>query len=102
MPDLAKLMPPLPPVEFDVAVITPSKPDERISYTLRGDQTDFRAITMKDQIRNVFDIDYSDDDSLAGAPKWLGEERFDILAKLPSDLSGGATSQAPQLLQENS
>lgn len=33
-------------------------------------------------------------------PKWLDEERFDILAKLPSDDVAGAKSKAPQELKE--
>jgi uncharacterized protein (TIGR03435 family) len=99
-PDLAKSMPPLPPLQFEVAVIKPAKPDENISHAVRGDQEDWRAITIKDHIRNAWDVNYNDEESLVGAPKWLGEDRFDILAKLPSDLSRGTTSQAPQLLKE--
>ena len=37
---------------------------------------------------------------MAGAPKWLCDDRFDILAKLASDDSDGATPKAPQLLDE--
>jgi len=99
-PDLAKRMPPLPPPQFDVAVIKPAMPDERISHALRGDQEDWRAITIGAHLRNIFDVSYYDEDSLAGAPKWLDEERFDILAKLPSDDVAGATSKAPQELKE--
>ncbi len=40
-PDLAKRMPPLPPPQFDVAVIKPAKPDEMISHAVRGDQEDW-------------------------------------------------------------
>ncbi len=98
--DLAKRLPPLPPPQFDVATIKPAKPDEMISHALRGDQEDWRAITIGAHIRNVFDIAYQDAEPLVGAPKWVDEEGFDILAKLPSDLSGGATSQAPQELKE--
>ena len=99
-PDLAKRMPPLPPPQFDVAVIKPAQPDEMISHAVRGDQEDWRAITIGDHLRNIFDIGYYDDESMAGAPKWLNEERFDILAKLPSDDVAGATSKAPQELKE--
>jgi uncharacterized protein (TIGR03435 family) len=91
-------MPALPTPQFEVAVIKPSKPDERISHTFRGNQEDWRAITIKDHIRFAWDINYNDDESLAGAPKWL-DDRFDILAKVATDDPGGATSQAPQELQ---
>ena len=97
--DLAVRMPPLPPLQFDVAVIKPSQPDERISHTIRGDHEEWHAITMKDHIRNIFDINYNDDASMAGDPKWLGQDRFDILAKIPTDDSEGST-KPPQLRQE--
>jgi len=98
-PDLAMRMPPLPPLQFDVAVIKPSQPDERISHTIRGDREEWHAITMKDHIRNIFDINYNDDASMAGYPKWLGEDRFDILAKIPTDDSQNST-KLPQVQQE--
>ena len=100
LPDLDKHMPPLPPSQFDVAVIKPSEPGERISFTPRGDRADWRAITLKDHIRFAWDINFHDDESLVGAPKWLGEDRFDILAKFPGDDSAVAAPGAPQLLQE--
>jgi uncharacterized protein (TIGR03435 family) len=98
-PDLAKRMPPLPLPQFEVATIKPAQPDERISSAFLGDREDWRAITIKAHIDNIFDINYNDNESIVGAPKWLGEERFDILAKLPGDDSGGATPRTPQLLQ---
>jgi uncharacterized protein (TIGR03435 family) len=98
-PDLAKRMPPLPPRQFEVATIKPAKPDEQIKSAFRGDEEDWYAITMKAHIDNVFDINYNDDESLVGAPKWLGEEGFDIRAKLPSDDSLDTKTQAPQQLQ---
>jgi uncharacterized protein (TIGR03435 family) len=99
VPDLAKLMPPLPPPQFEVAVIKLSNPDERISFTTRGDHADWRSITMKDHIRFAWDINYNDEESLAGLPKSLGESRFDILAGLPTHDSAGAAPKPPQLLQ---
>ena len=98
-PDLAMRMPPLPPLQFDVAVIKPSQPDEMISHTIRGDREEWHAITMKDHIRNIFDINYHDDASMAGDPKWLGEDRFDILAKIPIGDSQNST-KPPQVRQE--
>jgi uncharacterized protein (TIGR03435 family) len=38
---------------------------------------------------------------VVGAPKWLGEDTFDILAKLPSNDSGGDAPKAPQLVQQD-
>ncbi len=36
---------------------------------------------------------------MAGDPKWLGEDRFDILAKIPTDDSQNST-KLPQIQQE--
>ncbi len=99
-PDLAQRMPPLPPPQFDVATIKPAGPDEMISHANRGDQEEWRAITIGAHLRNIFDIGYYDDQSMAGGPNWLDEERFDILAKLPSKDVAGATAKAPQELKE--
>ena len=98
-PDLARLMPPLPPPEFDVAVITPSKPDEMMKFTPHGDQLDWRAITIRSHICFAWDINFNDNESLVGAPKWLNDERFDILAKMPSDDSADGITKSPQVLQ---
>jgi uncharacterized protein (TIGR03435 family) len=99
-PDLEKLLPPLPPAQFDVAAINPSKPDERGNFDVHGDQIKAQAIRVKDFISYAWDLNNNDQEALVGAPKWLGDDRIDILAKLASDDSDGSSPKAPQLLDE--
>jgi uncharacterized protein (TIGR03435 family) len=98
--DLDKRMPPLPPPQIDVATIKPSKPDERQMFTIRGDQMNGQGISLKLYIQFAWDMNFNDDESLAGAPKWLGDDRIDINAKLATNDSGGATPKASQVLQQ--
>jgi uncharacterized protein (TIGR03435 family) len=84
-PGLEKILPPPPPPQFDVAVITPSKPDARMRFRVNGGQMDMAAITLKFLIAFAWDFSPSNDDAMAGAPKWLDSDRFDILAKVVSD-----------------
>jgi uncharacterized protein (TIGR03435 family) len=99
-PDLAKRMPPLPPPQIEVATIKPSKPDETRMFRIKGDQMNGQGISLKEYIQFAWDLNGNDDESLAGAPKWLGEDRIDIVAKLETDDTGGATPKAPQVLQQ--
>lgn len=101
VPDLAKRMPPLPPPQFEVAVVKRSKPDEKIGFSVDGDEIDWRAISIQAHILFAWDINFNDRETVVGAPKWLGEDTFDILAKLPSDDSGGDAPKAPQLVQQD-
>jgi uncharacterized protein (TIGR03435 family) len=100
LPDLDKLMPPLPPPQIEVATIKPSKPDETQMFTIRGDQMNGQAISLKEYIQFAWDLNFNDDESLAGAPKWLGDDRIDISAKVGTDDSEGNTPKAPQVLQQ--
>jgi uncharacterized protein (TIGR03435 family) len=99
-PDLEKLLPALPPPQFDVAAINPSKPDEKGNFDIHGDQINAQAISLKDFISYAWDLNFNDQESMVGAPKWLGDDRMDILAKLASDDSEGSTPKAPQVLDE--
>ncbi len=83
--DLAKRLPPLPPRHFDVAVIKPSRPDEKGDDRSGGDQVNFQAITLKNLMIFAWDLNPYAPEELVGAPKWLDQDRFDILAKLASD-----------------
>ena len=46
-PGLEKILPPPPPPQFDVAVITPSKPDERMRFRVNGGQMEMGGTTLK-------------------------------------------------------
>jgi uncharacterized protein (TIGR03435 family) len=85
-PDLAKLLPP-PTPEFDVATIKPAKPDERAMIQFNG--VELKAQTpLKLLIYFAWGLNFSDDEALANAPKWLDSDHYDIVAKLAMDADG--------------
>ena len=89
--DLEKRMPPLPPAQFEVAVITPFKPGEQLAQANGSDRVNLEGTTLKNLIDFAWDLDSSDPEAIAGAPKWLDQDRFDILGKLSTDdMAGGA------------
>jgi uncharacterized protein (TIGR03435 family) len=100
VPNLAKLMPPLPPPRFEVATIKPSKPDQQGGGRSGGDQVNFQGAKLKELIVFAWDLNPFAPEDLVGAPKWLDDDRFDILAKLASDDAGGAAPKVEQLPDE--
>ncbi len=95
--DLAKRMPPLPPAQFEVATIKPAKPDEKSRLMPQGDQVIGNAITLKTFLGFAWDLNFNDKEELVGAPKWLDEDRFDVVAKVASDDSGSTGIKAEQV-----
>ncbi len=96
-PDFEKVLPLPPPTQFEVAVIKPSKPDERGFGKVGGDQVNMQDIPLKLLIQVAWDLNENDNEALAGAPSWLGSDRFDVLAKLPSDALGSGAPNAPPI-----
>lgn len=87
-PDLDKLLPPPPLPQFEVATIKPSKPGEQGSGRITGSGVNFNNIRLKDLIDLAWDLNEADPEVLVNAPKWLSEERFDIMAKVSPESSG--------------
>jgi len=96
-PDLEKNLPAPPPAQFEVAVIKPSKPEEKAYGKISGDQVDMRGLTLKILIATAWDLDQNDDEELVGAPKWLDSDRFDVLAKVPIDALGLSVPNSPPI-----
>jgi uncharacterized protein (TIGR03435 family) len=71
------------PVEFDVAVLKPSRPDETESFSVTpGGGLEAHAVLMKILIATAWDVDWDHiDDFLVDAPKWIDSARFDIVAR---------------------
>ena len=88
-PGLEKILPTPPPAQFDVATIKPGKPDADFRGRINGDQVNVTGTTLKFLITFAWDLNPNDPEVLAGAPKWLDSDRFDILAKASSDGAGG-------------
>jgi len=71
------------PTEFDVASIHPSAADETpVMRVFPSGQMDLRSMTLQQLIMIAYDVEA---DGIAGAPKWLDADRFDITAKGPEE-----------------
>lgn len=96
-PDLAKIMPPLPPVQFEVATIKPSAPDEKPGGGgIQRDGLSFHGLPLKFLISFAWDLNGNDiNNELVGAPKWLDSDKIDVEAKVASEnmVQGGSTMQ---------
>jgi uncharacterized protein (TIGR03435 family) len=80
-PGVAKELPPPPPAHFEVSTIKPSRPDERPGGRISNGQMNVTGMTLRDLIVFAWDLSPNDPQMIAGAPKWLNETRFDIVAK---------------------
>jgi uncharacterized protein (TIGR03435 family) len=81
-PHTADLLPPRA-LQFEVATVKLSAPDEKVNYKLLpSGRLELRAFLMRDLIAEAWDIDWNHmDERIAGAPKWIDSRRFDIIAK---------------------
>lgn len=86
---VAKILPPRS-LEFEVATIRLSTPDQRFGFRrYPGGRIELHAFPMKMLISTAWDIDWDHmDERISGAPKWIDSKRFDIVAKA-SGASGG-------------
>jgi uncharacterized protein (TIGR03435 family) len=82
--NIAELMPPSPVPEFDVSIIKPSKPGTKMDGDISGGQIKFQGVTMDVLIRAAWDLP-DDGPMLQGAPKWLTEDQFELVAKAPRE-----------------
>jgi uncharacterized protein (TIGR03435 family) len=96
-PGLDKALPPPPPAEFDVAVFTPSKPDARTTARFTGNQISGTNLTLKLLIAYAWQLNQNDDDLIANAPKWLGQDHWDLLAKAAPEAQAIGPDGKPQL-----
>jgi uncharacterized protein (TIGR03435 family) len=71
------------PTQFEVSVVKHSNQDAQgMKFQIQpGGRVSFSGVTLKYLIEQAWNIT---DDRLAGAPKWLDEDRFDIVAKAPA------------------
>jgi uncharacterized protein (TIGR03435 family) len=95
-PGLDKALPPLPPAEFDVDVLTPSKPDARLGADFTNNQVKATGLTVKFMIAYAWNLNPGDDDLIQNAPKWLGDDKWDLLAKAAPDAQSIGPDGKPQ------
>ena len=83
-------------VSFEVASIKPSAPQpmgfRRIGMTTDGGIARYSGVSLQDLIRSAYRVK----DFQIQGPDWLGNDRFDIVAKLPD---GAKEDQVPEMLQ---
>ena len=92
-PDLAKIMPPAPPAQFEVATIRPSAPDERGYGRVERTQVNVHAMPLNELVDLAWDLNDNDaKNEIIGAPKWLDSARWDVEAKLASESMGQGSS----------
>ena len=97
LPDISQRLPALPPAQFEVATIKPSKPDTQPMGRVNNGEVDVHGLTVKQIISFAWDLNPNDSEAIVDAPKWLDADRFDILAKISTDDSGDAAKKAPQV-----
>ena len=96
LPDVAGKLPPLPPAQFEVATIRPSKPDVQPMGRINNGVVDVHGLTVKQIIAFAWDLNDFDPEEFVNAPKWLSEDKFDIVAKISTEETGDAAPKAPQ------
>ena len=91
--DVDQKLPPPPPAVFEVATIKPSPPDERSFARINGNQVNAQALPLKFMVTFAWDLNPNSNDDIVGAPKWLNDDKFDILAKVAAE---GPAKSGPQ------
>ncbi len=91
-PEIAKLIPALPDLQFEVASIRPSavtEPQSQIQPA--GSQITFTNFTLQELLRQAWQLPTGA--MLGNAPPWLDSVRYTILVKLPPEVDARAVLQ---------
>jgi len=96
-PDVAKLIPPQPDLEFEVATIKPAAADEpKWRIQPLGSQISFGNYSLQELLTTAWQLPTGA--MLANRPAWLNTVRYTILVKLPPDIDALAFSQNQDLI----
>lgn len=98
-PDIAKLLPALADLEFEVATIKPSA-DNEPQDTIRpaGSQITFRGFNMQGLLTRAFELPTGQ--MLGDALATLPPTRYTIVVKLPPDIDARAVYQDPDQIND--
>jgi uncharacterized protein (TIGR03435 family) len=96
-PGVDKALPPLPPPDFEVAVVNPYKPGEQHHGQFGGGHLNVHGLTLRDLITVAWDLNDSNKNVIANEPPWLAKDRWDIEAKMSDDDPLAASNKAPQV-----
>ena len=96
-PEIAKLVPPQPDLEFEVATIKPAAADEPKWWIKPlGSQITFGNYSLQELLTTAWQLPTGA--MLANRPAWLYTVRYTILVKLPPDIDALAFSQNQDLI----
>ena len=90
-PDIDKVLPPPPPLTFEVATLKPTPPgrDDNESYHTHGAEFSLRGFSV--QLMILFSWEGV---HIASPPKWLDQDRYDLVAKTPLNSVQAASAQS--------
>ncbi len=87
LPDIAKLIPPQPDLEFEVATIKPAAENEpKQQFRPTASQLTYGNYSLQELLTTAWDLPTGA--MLGNAPPWLNQVRYTILVKLPPDIDG--------------
>jgi len=86
LPDIARLIPAQPDLEFEVATIKPAADDEPQTVRPSVSQITFGSWPLQVLLVQAWDLPTGA--MLGNAPAWLNQVRYTILVKLPPDIDG--------------
>jgi uncharacterized protein (TIGR03435 family) len=95
-PDIAKLIPPLPELEFEVATIKPAAEGEPQMIMPRGSQITFGNQPLQALLVRAFQLPTGA--MLGNRPDWLNTTYYTIVVKLPPDVDARAVYQDEDLV----
>jgi uncharacterized protein (TIGR03435 family) len=82
-PGVTANIPAPPPAQFEVAVIKPSGPDERMGGNIdQAGNVNAQAMPLKMMVEIAWNIE---NDDLVAGPKFMDSEKFDLMAKPSTD-----------------
>jgi uncharacterized protein (TIGR03435 family) len=88
--DVAKVLPPPPPAEFEVAELKPTEPGydgPPQGQILPNGRVNARGIPLRDLIALAWDVT---PEMLANVPPWAESARYDLVARATTDIAPGA------------
>ena len=95
--DIDKQLPPPPPAEFEVAVLTPSRPDAPFEGRITGNQITASGMTLKYLIQFAYSLNPNANELIVNAPRFVSEDRWDILAKASPEAQATGPDGRPRV-----
>jgi uncharacterized protein (TIGR03435 family) len=99
LPDIAKLIPPLPDLEFEVASIKPTADGEQQGMVRpAGSQITFTGLSLQDLLVRAWELPTGA--MLGNAVDLLPKQRYTITVKLPPDIDARAVYMDPDQIND--